>query len=348
MNDDLTSGSLPNDAPFEPALRPKSFDDYAGQQGVKERLRVAVRAAKMRGEALDHVLLSGPPGLGKTTLAVILANELGVQLHSTSGPAIEKKGDLAGILTSLGDGDLLFIDEIHRLSAVVEENLYPAMEDYFIDILIGDGAHARSVKLTLPRFTLVGATTRSGLLTSPMRGRFGIVETLELYATNELAAILRRSARLLDMLIDDLAADEIARRARGTPRIANRLLRRIRDYRDVEGVEVVDRELARHALGLLDVDEQGLDRMDRRYLTVIADLFGGGPVGLDTIAAAMGEAAHSLEDVYEPYLLQQGFIMRTPRGRVATPRAFAHLGLPLPSAAAAATAQASLPLDGDV
>ena len=319
MHDELTPAPLPADASHEPALRPKSFDDYAGQGGVKERLRVAVRAATMRGEALDHVLLSGPPGLGKTTLAVILANEMGVQLHSTSGPAIEKKGDLAGILTSLSDGDVLFIDEIHRLSAVVEENLYPAMEDYFIDILIGDGAHARSVKLNLPRFTLVGATTRSGLLTSPMRGRFGIVETLELYDTSELAAILRRSARLLDILIDDLAAEEIARRSRGTPRIANRLLRRIRDYRDVEGVEVVDRALARHALGQLDVDELGLDRMDRRYLSVIADLFAGGPVGLDTIAAAMGEAAHSLEDVYEPYLLQQGFIMRTPRGRVATP-----------------------------
>lgn len=333
----------PSDTRVEPALRPRSFDEYAGQRGVKERLRVAVRAASMRQEALDHVLLSGPPGLGKTTLAAIIAQELGVQLHSTSGPAIEKKGDLAGILTSLGDGDVLFIDEIHRLSAVVEENLYPAMEDFFIDILIGDGAHARSVKLNLPRFTLVGATTRSGLLTSPMRGRFGIIETLELYEVDDLAAIVRRSSRLLDMLVDDAAATEIARRSRGTPRIANRLLRRVRDYRDVEAVDVVDVELTRHALTQLDVDELGLDRMDRKYLSVVTELFGGGPVGLDTIAAAMSEAAHSIEDVYEPYLLRQGFLMRTPRGRVATPRAYQHLGLALPSGGP----QASLALEND-
>ena len=320
----------------EPALRPKSFADYAGQRAVKQRLEVAVRAARMRGEALDHVLLAGPPGLGKTTLAAILAAELGVTMHATSGPAIEKKGDLAGILTSLSPGDVLFIDEIHRLSAVVEENLYPAMEDFHIDILIGDGAHARSIQLSLPRFTLVGATTRSGLLTSPLRGRFGILENLEFYEVDDLARIVRRSSGLLDMLVDDDACTEIARRSRGTPRIANRMLRRVRDYRDVEGCDVVDVDLARHALTQLDIDELGFDRMDRKYLSVIVEMFQGGPVGLDTIAAAMGESAHSLEDVYEPFLIQNGFIKRTPRGRVATQRAFDHLGVALDRAGQAA------------
>lgn len=326
---EVQAESLDQDRFAEPALRPKTFADYAGQTSVKKRLEVAVRAARMRGEPLDHVLLAGPPGLGKTTLAAILAGELGVTMHGTSGPAIEKKGDLAGILTSLSPGDVLFIDEIHRLSAVVEENLYPAMEDFHIDILIGDGAHARSIKLSLPRFTLVGATTRSGLLTSPLRGRFGILENLEFYAVDDLARIVRRSAGLLDMIVDDDACTEIARRSRGTPRIANRMLRRVRDYRDVEGCEVVDVALARHSLIQLDIDEMGFDRMDRKYLSVIVEMFQGGPVGLDTIAAAMGESAHSLEDVYEPFLIQNGFIKRTPRGRVATPRAFEHLGVAL-------------------
>ncbi|MFT4703200.1 MAG: Holliday junction DNA helicase RuvB [Bradymonadia bacterium] len=328
---ELDSEAAPPDHIVEPALRPKTFSDYAGQDELKERLRVAVRAAKMRGEPLDHVLLSGPPGLGKTTLAAIIANELGVQMHSTSGPAVEKKGDLAGILTSLETGDVLFIDEIHRLSAVIEENLYPAMEDFFIDILIGDGAHSRSLKLPLPRFTLVGATTRSGLLTSPMRGRFGIIENLDLYGVEDLTTIILRSARLLEMIVADDAAGELAARSRGTPRIANRLLRRVRDYQDVEGADHIDLALAKHALSRLDVDAIGLDRVDRRYLSVVVEMFDGGPVGLDTIAAAMGESAHSLEDVYEPFLLQQGFIKRTPRGRVATRRAFEHLGVTLRS-----------------
>ncbi len=311
---------------LDPALRPRTFDDYTGQTRAKERLRVAVRAAKMRGEPLDHVLLSGPPGLGKTTLAGILAQELDVQMHTTSGPAVEKKGDLAGVLTALEPGDVLFIDEIHRLASVVEENLYPAMEDFHIDIMIGDGAHARSLKLALPRFTLVGATTRTGLLTSPLRGRFGIVENLEYYEPADLAKIILRSARLLGMTVDDEAANEMSRRSRGTPRIANRILRRVRDYMDVEGMEFVDCELASHALEQLEIDALGFDRMDRRYLEAVVLKFDGGPVGLDTIAAAMGEAAHTVEDVLEPFMIMGGFIQRTPRGRVATPRAFEHLG----------------------
>ncbi len=316
---------------LEPALRPKTLDEYVGQASVKERLRVSVRAAVKRGEPLDHVLLSGPPGLGKTTLAAILAAELGVAMHTTSGPAVEKKGDLAGILTSIEEGDVLFIDEIHRLSAVVEENLYPAMEDFHIDVMIGDGPHARSLKLNLPRFTLVGATTRSGLLTSPLRGRFGIVENLEFYSAEELSKIVLRSAALLDMVVDDLAANEMARRSRGTPRIANRILRRVRDYADVEGADIVDSALAVHALERLDIDPRGFDRMDRRYLDVVVIKFGGGPVGLETIGAAMGEASHTIEDVLEPFMIQEGFIQRTPRGRVATRRAFEHMGVVAPS-----------------
>lgn len=326
---DIRPEMMEGEPAFEPALRPRSFDDYVGQNAVKERLRIAVRAARMRGEPLDHVLLSGPPGLGKTTMAAILASELGVTMHTTSGPAVEKKGDLAGILTSIEEGDVLFIDEIHRLSAVVEENLYPAMEDFHIDVMIGDGPHARSLKLNLPRFTLVGATTRSGLLTSPLRGRFGIIENLEFYAPENLARIILRSAGLLDMTVDDDAASEMARRSRGTPRIANRILRRVRDYADVEGAEFVDRGLAAHALDQLDIDDRGFDRMDRRYLESLVIKFGGGPVGIDTIAASMGESGHTIEDVLEPYMIQEGFVQRTPRGRVATPRAFAHLDVPL-------------------
>ena len=316
---------------LEPALRPTTFDDYVGQTATKDRLRVAVRAARLRGESLDHVLLSGPPGLGKTTMAAILAEEMGVTLQTTSGPAIEKKGDLAGILTSIEEGDLLFIDEIHRLSAVVEENLYPAMEDYHIDVMIGDGPHARSLKLSLPRFTLVGATTRTGLLTSPLRGRFGIIENLEFYDADDLQRIVLRSAGLMQLSVDDDAALEMAKRSRGTPRVANRILRRVRDYADVEGLERIDRHLAAHALDQLDIDSLGFDRMDRRYLDVLVAKFGGGPVGLDTIGAAMGESSHTIEDVVEPYMIQEGLVQRTPRGRVATRRAFDHLGLAIPS-----------------
>lgn len=316
---------------LEPALRPTTFDDYVGQAATKERLRVAVRAARMRGESLDHVLLSGPPGLGKTTMAAILAEEMGVKMQTTSGPAIEKKGDLAGILTSIEEGDVLFIDEIHRLSAVVEENLYPAMEDYHIDVMIGDGPHARSLKLSLPRFTLVGATTRTGLLTSPLRGRFGIIENLEFYTAENLSRIILRSAGLLQLTVDIDAADEMAKRSRGTPRVANRILRRVRDYADVEGLEIIDQRLAAHALDQLDIDTLGFDRMDRRYLDALICKFGGGPVGLDTIGAAMGESSHTIEDVVEPFMIQEGFVQRTPRGRVATPRAFQHLNVPMPS-----------------
>ncbi len=335
MNPTLPASLDPNAAADEvtvdAALRPRSFDAYAGQQRVKERLRVAVRAASMRGNVLDHVLLSGPPGLGKTTLAAIIANELGVAMHTTSGPAIEKKGDLAGIMTGLSEGDVLFIDEIHRMSPVVEENLYPAMEDFHFDVILGDGPHARSLKLNLPRFTLIGATTRTGLLTSPLRGRFGIIERLEFYTAVELSRIVLRSAHLLDMIVADDAAAEIARRSRGTPRIANRLLRRVRDYMDVEGLDAVDLALASHALEQLDVDTRGFDRTDRTYLETLVLKFAGGPVGLDTMAAAIGEAPQTLEDVHEPYLIQEGFLQRTPRGRVATALAFQYLGVALPS-----------------
>ncbi len=328
---EISGESFEEEPRLEPALRPTTFDDYVGQTATKDRLRVAVRAARMRGESLDHVLLSGPPGLGKTTMAAILAEEMGVKLQTTSGPAIEKKGDLAGILTSIEEGDVLFIDEIHRLSAVVEENLYPAMEDYHIDVMIGDGPHARSLKLTLPRFTLVGATTRTGLLTSPLRGRFGIIENLEFYTAENLARIILRSAGLLQLVVDEDAAAEMARRSRGTPRVANRILRRVRDYADVEGLDIIDQRLASHALDQLDIDTLGFDRMDRRYLDVLICKFGGGPVGLDTIGAAMGESSHTIEDVLEPFMIQEGFVQRTPRGRVATRRAFEHLGVPMPT-----------------
>jgi Holliday junction DNA helicase RuvB len=323
------------DLRLENSLRPRSFEEYIGQKDLVANLKVFARAAKGRSEPLDHVLLSGPPGLGKTTLAHILATEMGAQLHTTSGPAIEKKGDLAGLLTNLGPGDVLFIDEIHRLSAVVEENLYPAMEDFKFDVVIGEGAHARSIALDLKPFTLVGATTKTGLLTSPLRDRFGFSARLRFYDTDDLAKIVTRSADLLEVHIEPEGALEIARRCRGTPRIANRLLRRVRDFAEVLHDGRVTPEIAGDALQRLGVDEAGLDDMDRRILGLLVDKFEGRAVGLDTMAAALGEESSTLEDVYEPYLLQEGFLLRTPRGRVATTRAFTHLGK-APSTAAAA------------
>ena len=318
--------NLAPDAEFDPALRPQSFDDYLGQKDVKERLRVAVRAAKMRGEPMDHVLLSGPPGLGKTTMANIIAEELGVGLVTTSGPGIDKKGDLAGVLTALEDGDVLFIDEIHRLSSAIEENLYPAMEDFRIDIMLGEGPNARSMQLPLNRFTLVAATTRMGLLSSPLLGRFGIQERLEFYTADELATIVARSARLLNMVVDDDAALEIARRSRGTPRNANMLLRRVRDYMEVEGLELVDQPSADEWLTRLDIDKKGFGVIDRKYLNLLVHKYEGGPVGVKTLAAVIGEPPDTIEDVYEPYLIQEGFIDRTPRGRVATRSAITYMG----------------------
>ncbi len=317
-----------DDGGTEYGLRPTDFDEYIGQERVKENLRIFVEAARRRGEALDHVLLSGPPGLGKTTLAHIIAQELGSRLHVTSGPALEKKGDLAGILTNLEEHDVLFIDEIHRLSAVVEENLYPAMEDLRFDVVVGDGVYARSVPIELRPFTLVGATTRAGLLTSPMRDRFGVVEHLEFYTPDELAKIVSRSARLLGVELRDSANLVIAQRSRGTPRIANRLLRRIRDIAEVRAEGVVTVDVAEAALEQLDIDQAGFDRMDRRLLLTMIDKFDGGPVGLDTIAAAIGEEKQTVEDVYEPYLLKEGYIKRTQRGRLATRLAYTHFGRP--------------------
>jgi Holliday junction DNA helicase RuvB len=308
------------------SLRPKSFDDYVGQKKVVNNLRVFCEAARRRSEAMEHVLLWGPPGLGKTSLATILARELGVDIHITSGPAIEKKGDLAGILTSLKEKDVLFIDEIHRLSPVIEENLYPAMEDFRFDVVIGEGPHARSIPLSLPHFTLVGATTRTGLLTGPLRDRFGYVARLGFYQVEELKLIIQRSARILDMQLTPDAAEEIARRSRGTPRVSNRLLRRLRDFALVDDRPVVDLNLARAALKRLEVDEKGFDEMDRALLGALIDKFGGGPVGLETLAASVGEESQTLEDVYEPYLIQEGFLTRTPRGRMATRLAYLHLG----------------------
>lgn len=309
------------------ALRPGSFAAYLGQEKLKANLHVFVTAAKMRQEPLDHILFYGPPGLGKTTLAYILAAEMGVEIQCTSGPVIEKKGDLAGMLTSLEAGDILFIDEIHRLQASVEESLYPAMEDFRFDILVGDGPHARSISLPLKPFTLVGATTRTGLITSPLRNRFGVVSRLEFYSFDELEEIVVRSASLLDVPIKSDGASEIARRARGTPRVANRLLRRVRDFAQVEGDGTISNEIARYALDMMEVDRLGLDPADRLYLTTLIEKFGGGPVGIETLSAALSEERDTLEDVCEPYLLQQGLIERTPRGRVATPRAYQHLGI---------------------
>ena len=314
----------------EQMLRPRRFADYVGQRRLRENLEVFVRAARQRGEALDHVLLSGPPGLGKTTLAHILAREMDVEIHVTTGPALERKKDLAGILTALKPRAILFIDEIHRLNAAVEENLYPAMEDYEFDLIIGEGPHARSFKVSLPPFTLIGATTRMGLLTSPLRSRFGVVARLSYYSTDELKQIVMRSARLLDVAITDEAATELARRARGTPRIANRLLRRARDFAQVEWEGRIDLQVVRHALQRLDIDELGLDPLDHRYLGALVRKFGGGPTGIDTLAAALNEDRGTLEDVCEPFLIQLGLLQRTPRGRVATPRAFAHLGITPP------------------
>jgi Holliday junction DNA helicase RuvB len=323
---------LGDDARFDSSLRPRSFDEVVGQTALLENLKVFVKAAGARREPLDHVLFCGPPGLGKTSLAHVIANELGAQIHVTSGPALERKGDLAGILTNLAEGDVLFIDEIHRLNPAIEENLYPAMETYTFDIVIGDGAGARAIKLPIKPFTLIGATTRTGLLTGPLRDRFGIVNRLDFYPAAELQEIVRRSARKLQVQVDDAGAYEIARRARGTPRIANRLLRRVRDFAEVDGDGRVTQKVADRALQRLEVDGAGLDPMDRKILATLIDKFGGGPVGVDTVATAVGEQPDTLEDVYEPFLMMEGFLVRTPRGRAATPRAYEHLGRKIPTA----------------
>ena len=321
------------DAEVENSLRPKTLDEYVGQTKAKENLKVYIESAKLRGESLDHVLLYGPPGLGKTTLSTIIANEMGVKIRTTSGPAIEKPGDLAAILTNLTDGDVLFIDEIHRLSRSVEEILYPAMEDYSLDIIIGKGPSARSIRIALPRFTLIGATTRAGQLTTPLRDRFGVLLKLELYTPDELALIVKRSAGILDIAITDDGAYSIASRSRGTPRIANRLLKRIRDFALVKGDGTITDSIAKFALEALEIDELGLDNIDRRMLEAIIKFYGGGPVGLDTLAATIGEEAITIEDVYEPYLMQIGFLARTPRGRCVTKLAYDHLGIPFAAAA---------------
>ncbi|WP_457574195.1 Holliday junction branch migration DNA helicase RuvB [Desulfolithobacter sp.] len=320
---------LADDVAPDTDLRPRSLDQYIGQEQVKESLRIFIQAARQRGEALDHVLFHGFPGLGKTTLAYIIAHEMQAGIKVTSGPVIERPGDLAAILTSLQAGDVLFIDEIHRLNHVVEEILYPAMEDYQLDLVIGQGPGARSVKMDLPRFTLVGATTRTGLLTPPLRDRFGVILRLDFYSPEELVTIIKRSARLFGMEIDDDGAMELGRRSRGTPRIANRLLRRVRDFSEVGGHKVITREVADRALTMLSVDQSGLDEMDRRILLTIIDKFQGGPIGLDTLATVVCEEKNTLEDVYEPFLIQSGFLVRTPRGRMVTAAAYEHFGRPM-------------------
>ena len=324
----VTSEFTQTDTDVEFSLRPRVLDEYIGQSKTKENLKIYMEAAKLRGEPLDHVLLYGPPGLGKTTLSAIIATEMGVNFRTTSGPAIEKQGDLAAILTNLSEGDVLFIDEIHRLSRQIEEILYPAMEDFALDIIIGKGPSARSIRLPIPRFTLIGATTRAGQLTTPLRDRFGVILKLELYTKDELAAIIKRSASILGISISDDGAAEIAARSRGTPRIANRLLKRARDFALVKGNGNIDTEMARHTLAMLEIDELGLDNTDRRMLEAIIRFYGGGPVGLETLAATTGEEAITIEDVYEPYLLQIGFLSRTPRGRCATRLAYEHLKIP--------------------
>ena len=327
MDDRIVStGFRPGEDEQERSLRPKSLREYIGQENVKQNLSISIEAALRRHEPLDHLLLYGPPGLGKTTLAGIIASEMGQNIRITSGPAIEKAGDLASILTNLADGDVLFIDEIHRLSRSVEEVLYPAMEDYALDIMIGKGPTARSIRLDLPRFTLVGATPRAGLLSAPLRDRFGIIFRLEMYTPEELAAIVKRSAGILDVRADDAGILEIARRSRGTPRIANRMLRRVRDYAQIKGGGAITQDVAKQSLDMQEVDSLGLDKLDRTMLTTMIDKFGGGPVGLETLSAMTGEDASTIEDVYEPYLMQLGFMMRTPRGRVVTPAAYEHLG----------------------
>lgn len=323
----MSSTYTPNDNETEISLRPQSIEDYIGQEKNKENLKIYIDAAKMRGESLDHILLYGPPGLGKTTLSNIIANEMGVNIRVTSGPAIEKQGDLAALLTNLNEGDVLFIDEIHRLSRSIEEILYPAMEDYALDIIIGKGPSARSIRIDLPRFTLIGATTRAGQLNPPLRDRFGVLLKLELYTREELATIIKRSAGILGSTITDDGAFEIASRSRGTPRIANRLLKRVRDYAMVKGSGKIDVDIANYALGRLEIDNLGLDNTDRKMLKTIIDFYDGGPVGLDTLAATVGEEAITIEDVYEPYLMQIGFLSRTPRGRCATRLAYEHLGI---------------------
>ena len=326
----LTPAIKDEDISFELNLRPRTFSEFVGQEKIKENLKVFITATKQRNEPLDHVLFCGPPGLGKTTLAAIIANELTVNIRSTSGPVLERPGDLAAILTNLSDFDILFIDEIHRLPRIVEEVLYPAMEDYQLDIIIGQGPNARTLKLNLPKFTLIGATTRTGLLTSPLRDRFGVINRLEFYEPLELKKIVLRSAGILGIEIKDDASLEIAMRSRGTPRISNRLLRRIRDFAQVKGDGTINLKMTKESLLSLDVDEKGLDDVDRKLLTTIIEKFGGGPVGVDTLSAAMREDKETLEDVYEPYLLQEGFLERTPRGRLATKNAYQHLGITIP------------------
>jgi Holliday junction DNA helicase RuvB len=332
MSDDrlVTAARVEEDVQYEAGLRPRTLNEYIGQDRVRENLQVSIAAAKQRREALDHVLLYGPPGLGKTTLACVIANELGVPIRPTAGPVIERPGDLAAMLTNLQEREVLFIDEIHRMAPAIEEILYPAMEDYELDIMIGQGPGARSVKVPVQRFTLVGATTRTGLLTSPLRARFGIVHRLDFYGEQDILEIVRRSARILNVPIDDEAARELAKRSRGTPRVANRLLRRVRDYAEVRADGRISSEVAHKALLLLEVDEHGFDEIDRRLLRTIIDKFGGGPVGVGSLAAAMSEERDAIEEIYEPFLIQIGFLDRTPRGRVATARAYEYFGLAAP------------------